>query len=154
MFKLFCILLLCSFLLLSSSNCFFFTHSFPQCNINPGLPWRLRGKESTCWFRTCCLIPESQRFPGGGKWQPTPVLLPGESQTEEPGRLQSMESQGSWTWPQLNNNNINVWWITGIGFIWNLIYVADKNDYSRTHITSKMHMFTHAHMHKCTHQYT
>ena len=77
-----------------------------------------------------------------------------ECQTEEPGRLQSMESQRSWTWPQLNNNNINVWWITGIGFIWNVIYVADKNDYSHTYITSKMHMYTHAHMHTCTHQYT
>ena len=28
-------------------------------------------------------------------WQPTPVFLPGESpRTEEPGRLQSMGSQG------------------------------------------------------------
>ena len=26
-------------------------------------------------------------------WQPTPVFLPGESQTEEPGGLQSTESQ-------------------------------------------------------------
>ena len=27
------------------------------------------------------------------KWQPTPVFLPEEFQTEEPGLLQSMESQ-------------------------------------------------------------
>ena len=39
------------------------------------------------------MIPESQRFPGGGKWQPTPVLLPGEFQTEEPDR---MSDRGAW----------------------------------------------------------
>ena len=41
-------------------------------------------------------IPGSGRSPGGGKipWLPTPVFLPRESpRTEEPGRLQSMESQ-------------------------------------------------------------
>ena len=31
--------------------------------------------------------------PGEGNGNPTPVLLPGESQAEEPGRLQSMGSQ-------------------------------------------------------------
>ena len=34
------------------------------------------------------------RSPGGGHWQPTPVLLPGESPcTEEPGKLKSMVLQ-------------------------------------------------------------
>ena len=34
------------------------------------------------------------KIPWRRKWQPTPVLLPGESpRTEEPGRLQSMGSQ-------------------------------------------------------------
>ena len=34
------------------------------------------------------------RSPGVRKWQPTPIFLPGEIPwTEEPGRLQSMESQ-------------------------------------------------------------
>ena len=39
------------------------------------------------------LIPGSGRSPGGRAWQPTPVFLPGESWTEEPGGLQSMELQ-------------------------------------------------------------
>ena len=39
------------------------------------------------------LIPWLGRSPGGG-WQPTPVILPGESPwTEEPRGLQSMGSQ-------------------------------------------------------------
>ena len=36
-----------------------------------------------------------QEDPWRRKWQPTPVFLPGESWTEEPGRLQSMGSQES-----------------------------------------------------------
>ena len=36
------------------------------------------------------------------KWQPTPVFLPGKiPRTEEPGRLQSIGLQRSWT--QLSN---------------------------------------------------
>ena len=36
------------------------------------------------------------RSPWRGKWQPTPVFLPGEIPgTEEPGRLQSIGSQES-----------------------------------------------------------
>ena len=35
----------------------------------------------------------SRAGPGEGNGNPTPVLLPGECQTEEPGRLQSMGSQ-------------------------------------------------------------
>ena len=40
------------------------------------------------------LIPGWGRSPGGGKWKPTPVFLPGQSVpwTEEPGGLQSMGS--------------------------------------------------------------
>ena len=38
------------------------------------------------------------KIPWRRTWQPTPVFLPRESPwTEEPGRLQSMESQKSWT---------------------------------------------------------
>ena len=40
-------------------------------------------------------VPRSGRSPGGGKWQPTPVL-PGESHRQELGGLQSKGSQ-SWT---------------------------------------------------------
>ena len=39
-------------------------------------------------------IPESRRFPWRRVWLSTPVFLPGESPwTEEPVRLQPMESQ-------------------------------------------------------------
>ena len=50
---------------------------------------------------------ESGLIPGSGKilwrmkWQPTPVLLPGKSQTEEPDQLQSVGLQKSQT--QLGN---------------------------------------------------
>ena len=37
-------------------------------------------------------VPESGRSPGAGEWLLSSVLLPGESQIEEPGRLQSMGS--------------------------------------------------------------
>ena len=45
------------------------------------------------------LIPGSGRSPGRRAWQPTPVFLPGVDipWTEEPGRLQSMGSEKSWT---------------------------------------------------------
>ena len=36
------------------------------------------------------LIPWVGKIPWRRTWQPTPVYLPGESQTEEPARLQSM----------------------------------------------------------------
>ena len=60
---------------------------------NLGFPWCLSGEEATCqrrhsfdsWF---------WKIPQRRTWQPTPVLLPGESlRTEEPGRLQSMVQQ-------------------------------------------------------------
>ena len=50
-------------------------------------------------------IPGLGRFPWGRNWQPAPVFLPGITLwTEEPGRLQSMESQrgrhswSDWAW--------------------------------------------------------
>ena len=46
-------------------------------------------------------VPESGKFPWRKAWQPTPVFLPGESQTEEPGGLQSMRAAKSQT--QLSN---------------------------------------------------
>ena len=53
------------------------TGDFKRCGFDP-------------WVRK---IPWVRKF-SGGKWQPTPVFLPGESPwTEEPGRLQSMGSQ-------------------------------------------------------------
>ena len=43
------------------------------------LPQWLSSKESTCSVGDTGLIPGSGRFPWRRKWQPTPVVLPGES---------------------------------------------------------------------------
>ena len=57
-------------------------------NIKPAPLWDLVfsdgsvGKESTCNAGDAgegVLIPGSRRYPGGGKWQPTAVFLPGKS---------------------------------------------------------------------------
>ena len=42
------------------------------------LPSWLSGKESVCNAGEAGWIPGSGRSPGGGKWQPTPVFLPGK----------------------------------------------------------------------------
>ena len=43
------------------------------------LPWWLSGKESTCQWRRCRFDPWVGMIPWRGKWQPTPVFLPGKS---------------------------------------------------------------------------
>ena len=47
--------------------------------IHMGFPGGLEVKASTWNAGDLDLIPGSGRSPGEGKWQPTPVLLPGES---------------------------------------------------------------------------
>ena len=44
-----------------------------------GLPWWLRGKESTCQCRRYRFDPWVRKIPRRRKWQSTPVFLPGES---------------------------------------------------------------------------
>ena len=46
----------------------------------PGLPWWLSGKESACQCRRFRFNPWVGKIPWRRKWQPTPVLLPGEFQ--------------------------------------------------------------------------
>ena len=61
-----------------------------------GFPGGPSSKESTCNPRDAGdmgSISGLGRSPEGGQWQPTPVFLPGESQTEEPDGQQSMRSQ-------------------------------------------------------------
>ena len=60
-----------------------------------GFTYRPEGKKSACNGGELSLTPRLGKSPGGGDgWQPTPVILPGESPwKEEPGRLQSMGSQ-------------------------------------------------------------
>ena len=47
--------------------------------IHMGFPGGLEAKASTWNAGDLDSIPGSGRSPGEGKWQPTPVLLPGES---------------------------------------------------------------------------
>ena len=61
-----------------------------------GFPGGASGKEPTCQYRRCEMRVRSLvgKIPWTRAWQPTPVFLPGESPwTEEPGGLQSIESQ-------------------------------------------------------------
>ena len=62
-----------------------------------GLPRWLSGKESACQCRRCSSIPGLQRFPGGGKWQPTPVFLPRESH-----RQRSLVGYSPWDHKELD----------------------------------------------------
>ena len=65
------------------------------------LPWWLSSKEADCQCRRHGFDPWVGKIPRRGKWQPTPVFLPGKSHGQEPGGLQSMGLQKSWT--QLSN---------------------------------------------------
>ena len=51
------------------------------------------GKESACSVGDPGSIPWSGRYPGEGKWQPTPVFSWKIPWTEEPGGLQHMGLQ-------------------------------------------------------------
>ena len=65
-----------------------------------GPPWWLSGKESACQeaARRCGFNPQVGKIPWRRKWQPTQVVLPKKSHgTEEPGGLQSVGLQKSWT---------------------------------------------------------
>ena len=44
-----------------------------------GRPWWLSGKEPTCQCRKSSFDSWVGKIPWRGKWQPTPVFLPGES---------------------------------------------------------------------------
>ena len=62
----------------------------------PGALRGTSGKEPACRCRrrkTQGFDPWVGKIPRRRAWQPTPVFLPGESQTEEPGGPQSMGSQ-------------------------------------------------------------
>ena len=52
---------------------------FLQIILHFGLPWWLSGKESTCNAGDLGLDPWVGKIPWRNAWQPTPVLLPGES---------------------------------------------------------------------------
>ena len=55
-------------------------HTYEDYIQGTGLPWCLSGKESACNVGGHGLIPGLGRsIPWRREWQPTPVLLPGES---------------------------------------------------------------------------
>ena len=71
-----------------------------------GLPWWLSSKESTCLHRRHGFSPRIGKIPWRRKWQPTPVLLLGESHGQR-----SLTGYSPWghkgldTTEQLNNNH-------------------------------------------------
>ena len=72
-----------------------------------GLCRWLSGKESTCQATGNSFDPWAETIPWRRKWQHTPVFLPGKiPQTEEPGGLQPMGSQKSWTWLSMHAGTI------------------------------------------------
>ena len=77
--------------------------SFPHTALN-GPPWRLSGRESACRCRRPGFDPWVEKIPWRRKRQPTPVLSPGKSWTEEPGGLQSPGSERDTT-ERLNSSS-------------------------------------------------
>ena len=59
------------------------------------IPGGTSGEEHSC---QCGFEPWVRKIPWRRAWQPAPVFLPGESQTEEPGGLQSLWFKKSQTW--------------------------------------------------------
>ena len=63
------------------SKCMNYPEIIQLINTTQGFPNGLVGKESACTAgdtRDASSIPGSGRSPGGEKWQPTPVFLPGK----------------------------------------------------------------------------
>ena len=59
-----------------------------------GLPRWFSGKESACQCKRHGFDPWSGKIPWRGKWQTTPLFLPGKTPwTEEPGEIQSIGLQ-------------------------------------------------------------
>ena len=78
-----------------------------EININVllGLPWWLSGKESTCQCRRCRRLrfnPWVRKIPWRRKWQPTQVLLPGNSHGQRSTEGYTVHGVAkSWTWLKL-----------------------------------------------------
>ena len=84
-----------------SSLLFWWTLVHSLCLSLDGLPWWLRGKESTCQCRRYGFDPWVVKIPWRRKWQPTPVFLPGKSH-----RQRSLVGYSPWgcsSWIQLSN---------------------------------------------------
>ena len=82
-------------ILLTSFSCKDSYRDFPGSPVAKDFLGGSDGKNSTCNARGLSLIPGLGRSPGEGHGNSIPVFLPGESPcTDEPGRLQSIGSQG------------------------------------------------------------
>ena len=79
----------------NSSLWFLFIQSFVIWTL--GLPRWFSGKESTCQCRRYRFNPWVRKIPWRGKWQPTPVFLPGESHGQR-----SLVGYSSWGHRELN----------------------------------------------------
>ena len=58
-----------------------------------GLPWRFRGKESSCQCSRCRFDPWVRKIPWRRIWQSTPVFLPGEFHGQR-----SLTGYSLWVW--------------------------------------------------------
>ena len=75
-----------------------------------GLPGGSGSKESVCNEEDTGLIPGSGRSPGERNGNPLHYPCLGNPRTEEPGRLQSMGMQKSWTkWQQILLEDKNIY---------------------------------------------
>ena len=76
-----------------------------------GLPWWLRSEEFACWHR---LDPWVGKIPWRRKWQPTPVLLPGEScgQRSLAGYCLRGRKEPDKTYQLNNSHSLCVWGYT------------------------------------------
>ena len=95
-----------------------------------GFPGGASGKNPTCQCRrhkTCGFDPWVRKILWRRAWQPTAVSLPGESWTEEPGRLQSMGSQ------RVRQN-----WATSLSFFLFSLCMGYQDWPSRTHIVPQV----------------
>ena len=73
-----------------------------------GLPWWLRGKESTCQCRRCEFDPWVGKMPWKRKWQPTPIVLPEKFHGQRsPVGFSPWSCKGVGYDLVANNNNIN-----------------------------------------------
>ena len=76
-------------------------------------PWWLSGKESACQYRRHSLHHWVGKIPRRSKWQHTQYSCWEIPWTEEPGRLQSMESQKSQTQLSNKTTTLKVMYLAG-----------------------------------------
>ena len=86
-----------------------------------GFPWWLSGKESMCQAEDTGLIPKSGRSPREENGNSLQYSCLGNPMEEEPGGLQFVGLQKSWTWLIKQQNNNVVFYFIPSQVLWFLI---------------------------------